>query len=137
MTKPITIEEIYAGINPIPAMLSGKGKAKPAVDFKIEANAGISLTMRWRKPYAYNDWENEYQAIVGDDFAQCLGKAISFIKDLPTAEQAKLNHFMGKLGKLIDAGKDEGIAVDYLNPLIDSMKRLSENVITYNPAAKS
>lgn len=53
---------------------------------------------------------------------------------LPSAEQAKLNNFMGKIGKLIDAGKSEGIDVDYLNPLIDSMKRLSENVITHQPA---
>jgi hypothetical protein len=40
---------------------------------------------------------------------------------------------MGQLGKLIDAGKSGGIEVDYLNPLLDTMKRLSENVITYRP----
>lgn len=40
---------------------------------------------------------------------------------------------MGQLGKLIDAGKTDGIAVDFMNPLLDTMKRLSENVITYRP----
>lgn len=133
MSKTITVGEIYAAINPLPAKLSKKGKVSPEVDFRMEANAGVSITMNWKKPYSYNEWEKSYECFLGDDFAQALEKAVAFIKALPTAEQAKLNHFMGKLGNLIDAGKSEGIAVDYLNPLLDSMKRLSENVITHRP----
>lgn len=132
----MTIDEIYAAINPLPAMLSKKGKVNPRVDFKIEANAGIAISMSWKKPYAYNDWENDYECFLGDDFTAALGKAVAFINELPSAEQAKLHHFMGKLGKLIDAGKDDGIEVAYLNPLIESMKKLSENVITHQPAKK-
>jgi hypothetical protein len=126
-----TVNNIHAAINPMPAMLARKGKVKPEVEFKIEANAGFSIIMGWKKPYTNNEWEKEYQCFLGDDVATAVGKAMSFIEELPTAEQAKLHHFMGKLGKLIDAGKSGGIDVDYLNPLIDSMKRLSENVLTY------
>ncbi len=129
----MTIDEIYAAINPLPAMLSAKGKVNPRVTFQMEANAGFNISMNWKKPYAYNDWESDYECFLGDDFAVVIGKALSFINELPTAEQAKLHHFMGKLGKLIDAGKDDGIEVAYLNPLIESMKKLSENVITYKP----
>lgn len=129
----ITIDEIYAALNPMPAMLSKKGKVSPAVEFRIEANAGVNISMHWRKPYSTRDWENDYECFTGDDFAQCLLKATAFIAGLPTAEQAKLENFMGKLGHLIDAGKTDGIDVDYLNPLLDTMKRLSENVITYQP----
>ena len=134
MTKTITIDDIYAAINPLPAMLAEKGKVSPEVDARIEANAGISISMNWRKPHTNNDWEKNYECFLGDDFAKALRKATSFIKALPTAEQAKLHHFMNKLGKLIDAGKADGIDVDYLNPLLDSMKRLSENVITHQPS---
>lgn len=132
-----TIADIYAAINPMPAMLSKKGKVKPNADFKVMANAGFHISMSWRKPYAYNDWEQEYQVFSGSTLEEVVEKAISFINDLPTAEQAKLNNFMGKLGKLIDAGKDDGIEVAYLNPLIESMKKLSENVITYKPAVRA
>ena len=128
-----TIDDIYAGINPLPHMLSRKGKVSPEVKFTIEANALFNLTMSWRKPYVNNDWEREYDCSIGNDFATVLAEAIALINDLPSAEQAKLNGFMGKLGKLIDAGKAEGIDVDYLNPLLDTMKRLSENIITYQP----
>jgi hypothetical protein len=130
-----TIADIYAAINPLPAMLAEKGKASPNVEFTVEANSKVSIGMSWKKPYSYNDWEKEYEHFFGDDFAQALSKAVAFINELPTAEQAKLNHFMGKLGKLIDAGKSDGIETDYLNPLLDTMKRLSENVITYKPRA--
>ena len=132
-----TIKEIYDAINPLPALLSKKGKVKPSVEFRLEANARVSIQMRWQKPFSNNDWEGEYEILAGDDFAQVLKKATDFIKALPSAKQAKLNNFMGKLGKLIDAGKSEGIEVDYLNPLLDTMKRLSENIITYQPAKET
>ena len=131
-----TIDDIYAAINPLPAMLTDKGKVSPVVDLRIEANAGINISMSWNKPHSRNDWERNYECFMGDDFAKALSKAVAFIKALPSAEQAKLHHFMGALGKLIDAGKSDGIDVDYLNPLLDSMKRLSENVITYQPQRK-
>lgn len=135
MIETTTIADIHAAINPLPALLSKKGKVTPKVTFTTEANAGAHISMSWRKPYAYNDWEHEYECFTGEDFATALGKATSFIKELPDARQAKLNHFMGKLGKLIDAGKDDGIAVDYLNPLLDTMKRLSENILTFKRPA--
>lgn len=130
-----TINEIYAAINPLPAMLSEKGKVKPEAIVHIEANARINLMMSWEKPYSTNSWEREYKHCQCETFDEALREAVAFIGDLPSAEQAKLHHFMGKLGNLIDAGKDDGIALDYLNPLLDTMKRLSENVITYRPGA--
>ena len=51
------------------------------------------------------------------------------------AEQAKLNDFMSALGKVIDLGNQHGIEADYLNPLVASMKKLSENIITDQRAA--
>lgn len=130
-----TIDEIYTALNPLPAMLTAKGKVKPVVECRIEANARIAIAMNWKKAYAYNDWERDYEHFSGNDFADALSKAVEFIDELPSAEQAKLHHFMGKLGSLIDAGRDDGIEVEYLNPLLDTMKRLSENAITHQPHA--
>jgi hypothetical protein len=128
-----TIEDIYAAINPLPAMLTAKGKVKPEVSLVIEANAGFAISMNWDKRHARYSYERDYKTLVGSSFEEALGKAISFINELPSADQAKLHEFMGALGKLIDSGRADGIAVDYMNPLLDTMKRLSENVITYIP----
>lgn len=133
----MTIDEIYTALNPLPAMLCAKGKVSPKVEFRIEANAGFNIAMNWRKPYARHDWEHEYECFLGDDFAKVHAKAVDFINALPSAEQAKLHHFMGKLGHLIDAANADGIEVAYLNPLVESMKRLSENVITHKKPASA
>lgn len=128
-----TIAEIYTAINPLTAALTAKGKVSPSVSLVVEANARIAVSMNWVKPHKQPDWDRNYETFIGDTFEEVLAKTLSFIQQLPTAEQAKLHDFMGQLGRLIDHGKSDGIAVDYLNPLLDSMKRLSENVITYRP----
>jgi hypothetical protein len=127
------ITDVYASINPLPARLSAKGKVNPQVEFQIEANARMRIIIRWKKYGAVSDWEHDYNILSGESFEECLQKADALISGLPSAEQARLEQFMNKLGKLIDIGKDDGIAVDFLNPLLDTMKRLSENVITYKP----
>ena len=128
-----TIDDIYAAINPLPALLSAKGKVKPEVCFYMEANARLSISMNWVKPYSPNEWDREYKNFSEVDFEASVASAVAFINELPSPEQAKLHNFMSKLGSIIDAAKDDGIALDYLNPLLDTMKRLSENVITYKP----
>ena len=130
-----TLDDIYAAINPLPAMLSEKGKASPVVRFEVEANAGVNISMNWEKRNSPAKWDREYQFFLGDTFDKAFAKAVAFIESLPSAERAILHDFMGRLGRLIDIGKADGIAVDFLNPLLDSMKRLSENVITYKPTA--
>ena len=133
MSKTTTIEDIYAAINPLPAALSAKGKIKPDVSLCVQANADISISMSWEKRNATYAYERDYKTCLGDTFEQVIGKAVEFITGLPSAEQAKLHDFMGNLGRLIDVGKSDGIDLDYINPLLDTMKRLSENVITFQP----
>jgi hypothetical protein len=128
-----TIDEVYAAINPLPALLSAKGKISPDVKVQIEANASVSLIVTWRKFHAANSWDRDYNVYTGDTFDEVLQEAMAMIDALPSAEQAKLHRFMGQLGRLIDEGRSDGIETDYLNPLLDTMKRLSENVITYQP----
>jgi hypothetical protein len=129
-----TIDEIYAAINPMPAMLSAKGKAGPSVRLQIEANARISLLFSWMKSGSSKSWECDYECFISDTVDDAIAKAAAFINALPDAKTARLHDFMGQLGKVIDCGRDLGIDIDYLNPLTDTMKRLSDNIITHQPA---
>lgn len=124
----MNIEEIYAAINPMPALLSAKGKVSPTVTLQVEANAGVSLVLSWEKP---NDYSRKYEFFTGETADEAIGKAATFINDLPDAKIARLHDFLGQLGRVIDSGRGLGIDVDYLNPLTDTMKRLSENIITH------
>jgi hypothetical protein len=57
-------------------------------------------------------------------------RAYEFIDALPSAEEIAQRAFMRQLGELIDKGRDLGIDLDFINPLSETMRRLSENVIT-------
>lgn len=130
----VNISAVYDAINPMPAMLSAKGKVKPTAQLRIEANAGIHAVFSWVKDGQSQDWDREYEVFVGGTVTEAVTKALSFINDLPDASTARLHKFMGQLGKLIDDGRDVGIDVDYLNPLVETMKRLSKNAITHQPS---
>jgi len=127
-----TIQDIYDAINPLPAMLSEKGKKKPRVTIEFEANARVYIFLRWEKEFnrSYHG-EEEINVAAGDDVEAALKEAHAIIRDLPSAADTKLHHFMSQLGKVIDAGNELGIAVDFMNPLTETMKRISENVITF------
>ncbi len=133
-----TIKDIYAAINPLPAMLSAKGKVKPEVVLEIRANADIYISLSWVKDTAREDrdWDRNYKVMSGSA-DQAIEKALAFIAELPDAKTAKLHAFMAKLGAVIDDGRALGVDVDFINPLTETMKRLSENVITHKRKAVS
>ncbi len=131
MTDNTTIAEIYEALNPLPTLLSAKGKGRPEVRFMLDANAAFGIFMSWAKEDARHEYETDCEYFHAATFAEALERARAFITELPSAEQAKLHGFMGKLGRLIDAGNAVGIDVEYVNPLVETMKRLSEAAITY------
>jgi hypothetical protein len=130
-----TIKEIQAAIDPMLAMLSAKGKSRPEVQVTLHANAEASGCFIWVKPGGDNVWDRQYEHFRDSSLAEIVAQMAARIEAMPDAATSKLHDFMGQLGKLIDNGRDLGIEVDYLNPLTETMKRLSENIITHQPAA--
>ena len=124
-----TISDVYSAINPIPAMLTSKGKIKPEVSLEIRANAEIQINMNWVKDTGHQDWDRQYKVFTGTA-DQALEKALAFIAELPDAKTARLHAFMAKLGAVIDDGRALGVDVEFINPLTDTMKRLAKNAIT-------
>jgi hypothetical protein len=130
-----TIKDIQGAIDPMPAMLSVKGKSRPEARFEIRANEGSHLTLSWVKSTAGNDWDRAYKVFMEGSVDTMAKDAVEFINSLPDAATTRLHDFMSQLGKVIDSGRDIGIEVDYLNPLTETMKRLSENILTHKPSA--
>ena len=124
-----TISDVYSAINPIPAMLTSKGKVNPEVSLEIRANAEIQINMNWVKDTGHQDWDRQYKVFTGTA-DQALEKALAFIAELPDAKTARLHAFMAKLGAVIDDGRALGVDVEFINPLTDTMKRLAKNAIT-------
>jgi hypothetical protein len=125
----MTEQEIQKAIDAIPAMMNAKGLRQPEVVVRFNANEGITASARW------DDGKGGYQPSGSEYFAasnasKTIQEILAWVHDLPSAEETKRNQFLSALGGVIDLGKQLGIDVDYVNPLRDTMKRLSENVIT-------
>jgi len=123
-------------VNDLAAAMVAKGMRQPHAQLDIKANEEPTVYLRWKSGIGRNDPFDgvKYEFIKGD-IATALEKASDFIAKRPSAEQAKLQDFMSALGSVIDIGKQHNIEVEFLNPLVATMKTLSENVITDQRAA--
>ena len=121
-------KEIQKRIDVMPAAMSAKGKRLPAAEYRIEANEASSIVVRWAK--SNSNWADEFHYIKGKTPSELLAKADAFIAALPTAEETRMKEFMTALSDVIELGRKSGVEVEFVNPLVETMKRLSSNIIT-------
>lgn len=123
-------------VDDMAAAMVAKGMREPYAQLNIRADASPQFWLRWKSGIDHNSLldDDKYKFFDGDIVA-VFDNAAAFIAKQPDADQAKLQDFMSALGRVIDIGRKHGIEADYLNPLVASMKQLSERVITHQSAA--
>lgn len=120
-------------VDDLAAAMVAKGMVNPRAHLNLKANEQPTVYMEWAdKSTTYG---TAYDAVKADSPAMALDKAVAFIASHPSAEQARHQEFMRALGKVIDLGKENHIHVEFLNPLVATMRTLSENIITDQRAA--
>jgi len=92
---------------------------------------GEYYTVRLRCEHATAEKSEFFHADAPEDAFQ---KAYLYILDLPDPAEEARKSFIARLGRLIDEGRDLGFEPGFLNPLAETMKRLSENAITHQAA---
>lgn len=130
----MTDQEIQIAVNALLADMVARGLRNPRIsaDFKGEAT-----------PQVYLSWDEDgcthgrYEFGTGDDMPEALQNAKEILEAIPPKEDRDKAEFTRLLANVIDKGRSIGIEVDFLNPLTETMKRLSENAITYQPARQS
>jgi hypothetical protein len=85
--------------------------------------------------WAFNSGPKQYITGVGPDPDAAIDDLLAKIARLPSAKERGMHEFQDMLGKLIDKGRDVGVAVDFINPLTALAEDLAENAITYQPEA--
>ena len=120
--------DIQMRIDVMPARMTAKGIVKPSVNFRVNANEVLSVDAHWYAGANYRDFKSEH--VKGDTPEEALLAFEAWIDSLPSIEEARRSEFMSALASVIELGKDSGIEVDFVNPLVETMKRLSENAIT-------
>jgi len=129
-------KQIQTVTNRLAKAMTAKGLREPSAEVQIESHAEMTIVMRWKdaRVETYIS-DSKYKFIRGGDLKEMIAEADAYIAELPSAEETRMNEFMGALGKVIDLGRKNGVEADYLNPLVASMKKLSENIITHDRAA--
>lgn len=122
--------EIQKRIDAIQVALAAKGKRAANARFDISAHSEPNITLAWQKPGSDQYCDRDYKFFRDGDCKTILADADAFIAALPTAEETKMRDFMASLGSVIELGRKNGIEVDFLNPLTETMKRLSKNALT-------
>lgn len=124
------VEIVQGRMDDLSRAMLAKGLRNPVAALHIEGHVAPCVFMRWG---VYGEPDHQAEVIRDPDHYQAIADAFTLIGNLPSAEEAKRQQFMTSLAKVIDLGRENGIEVDFINPLTDTMKRLSENAITYQP----
>lgn len=125
------VTEIQTAVDEILADMLARGLRQPKCEATIEARNTPSIYVRWEVDGLVG---GKYEFLRGETIEEAIDEGRKFIASIPPKAERDHAEFARMLADAIDKGRDIGIEVDFLNPLTETMKRLSENILTYQPA---
>lgn len=125
------IKEIKRRLDALAAGMLAKGVPEPEARLNIESNVtDFSVVLSWPDKKRFREYEYFRGTIT-----EALDAAAAYVAALPTPEQTRMTAFMASLGETIELGKKADIDVEMVNPLVETMKRLSKNALTHAKGA--
>lgn len=120
--------DILREITRLEKLLTSKGFTAP----KIEISVGFS-TRELTANISYKaGGSSEYQFIhieALDGFESLIQDTEDYINGLKSVAEIQRDAFVASVGRLIDQGREIGVEVEFLNPLVDMMGKLSHNIL--------
>lgn len=123
-------DEIQRRLDVMVSVMVGKGKAAPTAYLSLNADAEPTLALAWKKRGARSEYDKDYTTFRGSDIGLLLADGEAAIQALPDYAAERMAEFTTQLAAVIDMGRDIGVDAEFVNPLIEAMKRLSENALT-------
>ena len=129
-----------AGLDPdaAPLQLVTLGKALGGHGAVLVGDADLVRHLaETARPYIYMHWDEEGMTHGRTEVCRCnsMNEAITMahyiLNSIPTKEDRDKADFMRSLANAIDKGKSISIDVEFLNPLKETMQRISENALTH------
>jgi hypothetical protein len=131
--------QIYNECLAIEALITSRGFLRPEVAFFVNFFGGkpYSLQVQMRTNETYDSMISFYpDAQTEDQIPDLFTKAREWVAAQKDPKTLRREQFIANLGRVIDEGNILGLEVEFMNPLVESMRKLSENVIEYRPAAE-
>ena len=120
--------DILREITRLEKLLSNKGFTAPKIEISVgfstrELTANISYKAGSEVQYKFIHLEAD------DGFEGLIADTEDYINSLKSVAEIQKDAFVASVGRLIDQGRDIGIEVDFLNPLVEMMGRMSHNIL--------
>jgi hypothetical protein len=116
-------QEIHAEMVKLVDVMKAKGLTKVGAQFTVRLHAESQLFLH---SGSRDRGDNQGKFFAGDNK---FSDAHEWIAGLKSGDGLRLEAFMTSLGRLIDQGREAGIEVTYVNPLVEMMKSLSHNIL--------
>ena len=136
----ITVQYLLSELEAMERSLSLKGCYRPSVYAQINLTDSSFMSIYAQYRPDPNSWETvdtrvhleryEKDALTDESLDTALREIQEWVTNVKPEEERKREEFLASLGRLIDRGRSIGIEVDFLNPLVESMRQLSENILT-------
>lgn len=117
----MTIDEIRAELDKMPAALSAAGWVRPDAQLSITANGQMNVYL------AASSGSYTFQR--GDTPAECIAKAWAYIKALPDPQTAILSTYSRKLADAIDYGHENNVPAKLVDPVRRAQKATSDMML--------
>ncbi|OJF97607.1 hypothetical protein [Pararhizobium antarcticum] len=127
-------KEISKGLSELVTAMLGKGLARPDASIVWPANSDLTILLSQARP-GNNYAEDTFHYAKGKTIAVAFESARDCVDNLPSPEKARMQRFMKSLAGTIETGRECGIEVEFLTPLQETMKTLSNNILTDQRAA--
>ena len=123
----MTPQEISARLIAIHSVIADRFEAQPFMAPSLWVNAGRKVSVALYREYRPGDYD--LGTVFGDTFEEALDAADAFVAAIPPINESRRREWMKDLGRHIDKGREIGIETEFLNPLAETMQRLSKNAI--------
>lgn len=130
----MNLTEMQTELDALAVAMAEKGLATPSASLRITSDTTPDILLRWEPEsdgvcdgMKFIRWEGSLQSTIAE--------AQKWIASLPAPEEHHREQFLKLVAKAADYGNAHGIDSDFVNPLTEAMKRLSENCLTDGAAA--
>lgn len=89
----------------------------------------LRITLEYRCNDEPRSWYLNATAETDEALTELLAAAWEHIRQLKSPEQLARELFLHEFGRTLDKARDLGFGVEFLNPLEESMRKLSENIL--------
>ncbi len=124
-----SLNEMQKLLDELPPLMSEKGVVNPVADLDLISQQKCLLWLKSSVSKGVPTGSSGLKRIEGDTFTDLIAKARVHIAALPDPGKSVFNRHMARVAKVIDDGRDDGIADEFIEPLTVVVAAMSKNLL--------